>query len=262
MFQGGSPSNVAVNFKKLGKNSEVVACVGDDGIGKFLIEKIKASGISGAYIQINKEQPTSVVMVARSKATPDFIAYRAADVQLRQPADALIGNSSIIHTTAFALSKQPAKDVIMNTLEKAKQSGKTISVDWNFSPAIWSEDDGKFVFEKIMQFQPLLKLSADDMHRFLGNDLSIEAAKTFLDKYSAEVICFTIGKNGVWYKSSDNIWKHKIAAPVKEIKDTTGAGDAFWAGLISAYIDQCPIDQCVENSLTIAAQKLQNKESL
>jgi sugar/nucleoside kinase (ribokinase family) len=73
----------------------------------------------------------------------------------------------------------------------------------------------------------------DDMSRFTGKTLSIEEAKNYLYPFQANVICLTCGAAGVWYTQKDSPWQHQNAQPVK-IVDSTGAGDAFWAGFLTS----------------------------
>ena len=261
-FQGGSPSNVAANVKWLGKNADVVSCVGDDGIGRFLIAEIKRIGISGQYIQINKVQPTSIVLVTKSRGTPDFIAYRTADAHLSEVEESLIDSAAILHTTAFALSQEPSRGVILRAFEKGKESEKQLSVDWNFAPSIWGADNGKEVFKQLADLEVFLKISIDDMERFTRKGVSIEACKDFLEAYQFSFICLTCGKVGVWYKELTGQWKFKPSVPVEEVMDTTGAGDAFWAGFIVAYTDKKSFDDCIQNGLTVAAKKIQKQGPL
>jgi fructokinase len=147
--------------------------------------------------------------------------------------------------------------VILNSFEQAVAQGKNISVDWNFAPSIWGKDDGKASFELLCSLNPLLKLSEDDWERFMGTKTSIETAKAQLDACPAAVICLTCGKDGVWYKSADHpAWQHQPALPA-EVKDSTGAGDAFWAGFLHAYTRGYCTNDCVQEGLKIAALKVE-----
>lgn len=257
IFQGGSPSNVAANLQYLGKNSQLVACVGNDGIGNFLLEEIKKIGLSTKHIQISANEPTTIVLVARSRSTPDFIAYRGADACLHKVDDQIIQSAQILHTTAFALSLQPSRNTIMATLTKAADMDKTISVDWNFAPSIWGSDDGMAVFNKLMKLHPYLKVSLDDMERFLNVKGTADLYKEKLDKYSTAFVCITCGKDGVWFKEGNSSWHFEKALPVEHVLDTTGAGDAFWAGFMSALLDHNDIKECINNALKIAFYKVQ-----
>lgn len=257
LFQGGSPANFCANLKWLGKDVELVACVGNDSIGNLLTQSLNKIGLTGSYISKNNYLPSSLVLVGKSQASPDFIAYRMADTQIPEIASTLIANSTIIHTSAFALSLEPARTNILNAMRVASKAGKLVSVDWNFAPQIWQKDLGISVFEEICSMNLLLKLSLDDFMRFTKNyQATANDAMMFLDSLTTKATCLTCGADGVWFKSAGTTW-HKIEAQKIEVKDTTGAGDAFWAGFIAAYLSNTSLNDCVENGIRIASQKIQ-----
>jgi fructokinase len=104
--------------------------------------------------------------------------------------------------------------------------------------------------------KPLLKFSMDDTERFLEKNVTLNEAKAFLENVPAKAICLTCGKNGVWYKTAEQDWAHQAASLVK-IKDATGAGDSFWAGFVSAFLQGLDLHTCVSEGMAVAARKLQ-----
>jgi len=260
--QGGSSANLCANLKWLGVDAELVATVGDDNLGSFLINELKMVGLSDTYIHRSANRQTSVILVAKNEHTPDFIPYRSADLAVKRVENAAINSSGIIHTTAFALSKEPARTNILSAFMKAHELGKFLSVDWNFAPSIWQEDDGKDVFKKLMKMNPLLKISVDDLERFTGERLTIEEAVKWLDNLNAQIICLTCGKDGVWFKTKNQAWQHKPALPVNSVIGVTGAGDAFWSGFLSAFVHEKSIDECISQALEVARLKIEKSYPL
>lgn len=256
MHPGGSPANVCANLNWLGFKTAMVSCVGDDSIGDLLLESFSKMDLDINHITRSKTLPTSIVLVGKSKATPDFIAYRMADTQIAPVDDSLIQNSTILHTSAFALSREPARSSILQAFDSANKMGKLISVDWNYAPGIWQEE-GIDVFMRLCSYKPLMKLSLDDVERFLKRPVNAEQAMEFLSVYDATLMCLTCGKDGVWYKQQDGSWCFKPAMPVREVKDVTGAGDAFWSGFLQAYLRKHIIEECIDSALTLAAKKIQ-----
>lgn len=257
MYQGGSPANVCANLKWMGSHPVMVSCIGDDSIGDMIVDSIKRIGLSDDNISRSSTYPTTIVLVGRSKGTPDFVPYRMADTQIGPISQLLIEQSSILHSCAFALSRNPAQQNILNAFDQAAAMGKKISVDWNFAPSIWL-DDGRAIFRKICENRPLLKMSLDDVERFLGKQVSIVEAKGFLSALTTTVTCLTCGKDGVWFTDDgERGWKFMPAVPVAEVRDTTGAGDAFWSGFLHGYLQQHSLDECVREGLTVASQKIQ-----
>lgn len=257
IYQGGSPANVCANLKWLGDHAVMVSCIGNDSIGDMIVDSIKKIGLSDSFISRSKIYPTTIVMVGRSQGTPDFIAYRMADTQIGPIDRSLIEQSSILHSCAFALSRNPTQQNILDAFDLAVSKGKKISIDWNFAPSLW-QDDGRLIFTRICKNRPLLKVSMDDVERFLGKPLSAEDARDYLSTLTTTVICLTCGKDGVWFSDeSDTSWKHMPAIAVPEVRDTTGAGDAFWSGFLHAYIQSLSTADCIQEGLAIASRKIQ-----
>lgn len=255
IFQGGSPSNVCANVHWLGYPATLVSCVGSDGVGKMLVDEIRKTGLDDSAIHVSDEYPTSIVLVGRSRGTPDFTAYRMADAQIPPVNPQLVESAAIVHSCAFALSREPARSSILKAFEHAFNLGKVISADWNFAPSIWGHDDGRKVFDRLCSFRPLLKFSMDDIERFTGIT-DAEAAKAFLDPFACLLTCLTMGKDGVWFKSSGG-WEYQPSAPVERVVDTTGAGDAFWSGVLTAWNNRKSPADCVQEGLRVAAMKVQ-----
>ncbi|MBO9674710.1 MAG: hypothetical protein J7577_14780 [Sphingobacteriaceae bacterium] len=260
--QGGSPANLSANLKWLGNPAEMVACIGEDGLGDYLVKELKIAGLNTKYLQRLPDRQTSIVLVGKNTDTPDFMAYRDADMQIGPIDEELIKSAVLLHTTAFALSKEPAKSHIIEAFAKAYRAGKYISVDWNYAPAIWGEDNGQGIFNKITDFSPLLKISTDDMERFFGKNMSIAESLDVLGKLTARVICLTCGKEGVWYKTENTPWKHKPALPTTTVISVTGAGDAFWAGFLSHFVQKESIESCINHALCIAQKKIERADAL
>ncbi|MFY8021568.1 MAG: carbohydrate kinase family protein [Bacteroidia bacterium] len=258
IYQGGSPANLCANLKWLGRNAELVACIGDDSVGKMLTQNLAKVGIGSDKIEICDQYPSSLVLVGKSKNSPDFIAYRMADSQIPKIDTNWLKESRIVHTSAFALSKEPARTNILNALKSASALGKQVSCDWNFAQKIWQNDSGIHVFEELCGLNPLLKLSLDDIQRFLNvEDANVETAKEFLSLFKTQITCLTCGSEGVWYSEKNGEWFHLDANLVKEVKDTTGAGDAFWAGFLNAKLEGLNAELCVKEGLQLASKKVQ-----
>lgn len=255
--QGGSAANVCANLKWMGVDATLIASVGADGLGTYLIDELAAVGLSTQHISCLPKHQTSVIVVGKNNATPDFIAYRSADKFIQPLEDTLISDCAILHTTGFALSKQPARSQILKAIKKMHKANGLLSVDWNFASPIWEDDDGMEVFELINTKRTLLKISMDDLHRFTGKQLSTAEAISWLNRLQMKVICLTCGKQGVWFKTDDSSWTHKPALNAKAATGVTGAGDAFWAGFLAQILQRDSIESSIDHALLIAKQKVE-----
>ncbi len=256
---GGSCGNFAAFCKKQGAPLKLIATVGKDGFGKIILDSLVNDGVNTENILEHKYLETSIIIVGKSHATPDFIPYRQADFNIAEIPENLINECEIIHTTAFAVSRQPAQINILNALIYANSMGKTISLDWNYALKIWGNDNNaQEIFAKIIDMKPLLKVSLDDVDRFWGADNNMENAKKILEKFDITATCLTCGDQGVWYRIKNNEWQYKPVLPT-DVIDVTGAGDAFWSGFVSSYIKKENINNCIDNALYFAKQRLEQK---
>jgi fructokinase len=260
-FLGGSPTNVAVNAARLGLKSKLIASCGDDGLGEYILKKLNDSKVDTTLIAQIDSVPTSVIFVSKSTDTPDFVAYRQADCQIQehQLPDEIIAQAKIFHTTCFALSKNPARQTILNRALKAKELGLKLSIDINFSERIWPNREEAFqVLKEYLANDPLVKLSEDDCFRLFAETKSEDFIFQFFHSLGAKTICLTKGKNGVVVSDSSQGIFVQNAMPINEIKDTTGAGDAFWTGFLYAQLQGKSLMQSMEMAQKLAAIKLQS----
>jgi fructokinase len=260
-FLGGSPTNVAVNASRLGLNVVLVASCGQDGLGDYVIRKLKANQVNTDCIGKSETLPTSVIFVSKSTETPDFIPFRQADCEIfeKQLPDAVISSAKIFHTTCFALSKNPARQTILNCAHKAKILGLQLSIDVNFSERIWPDrKEARSVLQQFLANDPLVKLSEDDCYRLFDDVKSEEYIFDYFHGLGATTICLTKGKNGVVVSDRHQGLFFQKAIPIKEVLDTTGAGDAFWTGFLYAQLHQKSIEETMTEAQKLASIKLQN----
>ncbi len=260
-FLGGSPTNVAIYSSKIGLKTALVASCGKDGLGHFMLKKLNESHVNTAHVKEHEHYPSSVIFVTKSSDTPEFIPYREADYHIHetQIPDDLLEKAKIYHTTCFALSKNPARETILNKAKRASQMGLQTSIDLNYSEKIWPDRAEAFeTIRKYLATKPLVKLSDDDCFRLFNETKSDDFIINYFSQLGAKSICLTKGKNGVvlWDSSIGTV--HKNAPLVENIKDTTGAGDAFWTGFLYGKLQQKEPLECIKTAQKLASIKLQH----
>ena len=260
-YLGGSPTNVAMNSARLGLNATMVATVGNDGFGEYIFERLKGVDVATVNIKKLENKPTSVIFVSRSQGTPDFIPFREADYEIteNQISKETLLETKIFHTTCFALSKKPAQSTILKKAEEAYNLGCKLSIDLNYAKKLWnSKEEALKVIKTYCSFNPLIKISEDDMLRLFDKELPHEEIFEFFHNLGVDTVCLTLGENGVKLSQSEKEIIELPAIKVEKVLDTTGAGDAFWSGFLFAYIKEKTIEECLQIALKLAALKLQN----
>ncbi len=261
-YPGGSPANLAANMARTGNRTALIACVGDDGMGAFLRQSLAESGVISDYMVTVADKPTTLILIGKTAGTPDFIAYRMADRMIlpEHIPDDLLERSSLYHTTCFALSRHPAQESILDGARRAKRFGCQLSIDVNYSPKIWSNRQAaQLVIANYCSPGALVKLSRDDIARLFDDpEISDENVISVFHEWGAELVCLTRGEQGSLVSWDHGKQRHEQPARPVKVVDATGAGDAFWAGFLTAYLDGNTPPTCALAGANLAAIKLQH----
>jgi len=254
-FFGGSPGNIALNVKKLGKKSAVASAVGKDGLGEYLIKSLVKDGVDTSNIQI-VDYSTSLVMVTKSKSTPTPIFYRGADYNLTYTSklEESLLNSKIIHFSCWPISMKPTRHTIEKILEIASKNKRLVGFDPNYHPLIWKNGENGIEYVKsIISKVDIVKPSDDDAERLFGKDKPENQVEKFL-KLGAKLVILTLGSNGAIV--SNGIETLCIDSLATKVVDTTGAGDAFWSGFYTAILKGYTVRQALSFGFAVSAYKL------
>jgi sugar/nucleoside kinase (ribokinase family) len=254
-FFGGSPSNIAMNVKKLGIQSLVASAVGEDGLGEFLIQHLDNADIDTSCVQV-VGYSTSIVVVSKSQSTPIPIFYRGADYHLAYTArlEECLLNSKIVHFSCWPISMDPVRHTIEKVLEEARKNDILICFDPNYHPMIWQKgEEGVEYVKSIIGKVDIVKPSEDDAERLFGRDTHENQIEKFLN-LGAKLVIMTLGKDGVIVSNGKETMQFDTLAT--EVVDTTGAGDAFWSGFYTAIIKSYTIKQAISLGLAVSAYKL------
>src|SRR5712692_501844 len=258
MFPGGQATNVALNVSRLGGASAIVACVGDDSLGIFLHHHLADAGVETAYLKKTPDKPTTLVVVTRHRATPEFVIYRGADAQLL-PDDmplSLLQTTSLVHTSAFALSREPSCSTVLDFVAQAHAAGCLISFDPNYHARLRQMDASPLlIFEKIYPSVFLTKPSLDDCIRIFGEGQSPESYAAHFLSWGAKEVVLTMGPAGVLHVNAEGASYYSMHQV--EVVDVTGAGDSFWSGLLLATLDGYTMPDAIRVAQAVAEIKLQ-----
>ena len=234
---GGAPFNVACALKKFGANVKFVGSVGDDLIGQFLIKYAKDFGMDTTYINQNAERNTTLAFVELNEdGERSFCFYRknTADYCMPEVSDELLMLADIICIGSLMLADANCVEYALDIIDRAHRLGKTVAFDVNYRTDIYRDKDSAVkTYKKVLAVADIVKFSEDEVETF---------TEDYVNGLNDKLVLITLGKDG-------SEWRYKgkrgrmPSISVKSV-DTTGAGDAFFAGALSI------LDKNVGNPIT------------
>ncbi|OIK14714.1 carbohydrate kinase [Bacillus sp. MUM 13] len=238
---GGAPANVAAAAAKWGGRSSMITKLGEDAFGDFLLETLKEAGVETEYIKRTHEANTGLAFVSlREDGERDFSFYRKPSADLLLNKDEISGivynKGDILHFCSVDLVESPMKQAHLHAIQQAKTAGSLISFDPNVRLPLW--DDPEECRSAILDFIPLahiVKISDEELE-FITGLSDVEQGIASLFKGDVQAVVFTKGGSGADLYLKNN--KFTSAGFAVDVMDTTGAGDAFIAGLLYKLLEQ------------------------
>lgn len=231
---GGAPANVAVGIARLGGKSAFIGRVGDDPFGRFMAKTLADERVDVKHMRLDPAHRTSTVVVDlddHGERSFTFMVRPSADLFL-EPGDLpTFTAGEWLHVCSIALSAEPSRSATFQAMDTIRKAGGYVSFDPNIRPDLWPDENAlRRCLEQALQSADVVKLSVEEL-AFLTGDADVQAGlNTLMQRCPARLVLVTQGKEGViaWHEGTV---KHYPATPVKCV-DTTGAGDAFVAGLL------------------------------
>ena len=234
-YAGGAPFNVACGIAKLGGASGFYGCVGKDLIGEFLVDFAMKQPLSYCNIIRSKERNTTLAFVElNNEGDRKFCFYRkhTADYHLREKdIEEIVEKADIVHLGSLPMSESNGRKFYDKLISYAREKGKKISFDVNYRDDIFPDEEvAKEIYLKYIAAADIVKLSQEELLLFTA-ETDILSGMEKLAQDSDKVVFVTLGSGGSAYFYKGH-FERTSALPV-QVKDTTGAGDAFFAGVLS-----------------------------
>ncbi|WP_196063968.1 MULTISPECIES: aminoimidazole riboside kinase [unclassified Enterobacter] len=231
---GGAPANVAVGVARLGGRSAFIGRVGDDPFGHFMQKTLADEQVNTEWLRLDPQHRTSTVVVDL-----DNDGERSFTFMVRPSADLFLDSADLppfragewLHVCSIALSAEPSRSATFQAMSAIRLAGGFVSFDPNIRADLWHDEVVlRQCLERALACADVVKISVEELAFLTGNAQVHEGLAALMRTCPARLVLVTQGKEGVtaWQKGA---LTHYPASPVECI-DTTGAGDAFVAGLL------------------------------
>ncbi|WP_380675646.1 carbohydrate kinase family protein [Salinigranum sp. GCM10025319] len=263
---GGAPANVAVGLAHLDVAPDFWTRVGDDAFGDYLLGVLDDAGLDDTYLDVDDEAKTGLAFVSLGEAAErefSFHRHESADTRLEPGRidDDALAETEWVHVGGVTLADEPARTATLDLVDRARDAGATVSFDPNARPELWAGTDFSFAetLGEILERVDVLKATPDDLAE-AGIDTGApeETAEALLDRGPHTVFLTLGGEGSVAAATADAPWTESATTAVHDgytvdPVDTTGAGDAFTAGVVAALVDGADLDEALGFANAVAA---------
>jgi ribokinase len=225
--QGGSGANVAAWLAAEGAQVTFVGRAGADPLGDAAVAALRDAGVA-VEVQRDEARPTGTCIVlvhpgGERTMVPDPGANDGLSLDGLPPGEHL-------HVTGYGLLRDGSRAAVLAALSVARERGMTVSADPSSAAPLAAVGAARFL--EWTAGAGLLLPNADEARVLTGEDDPERAARA-LARSGREVVV-TLGAGGaLWTDGSEVV---RARADPAAVVATTGAGDAFAAGLLATRV--------------------------
>ncbi|SDY14302.1 Sugar or nucleoside kinase, ribokinase family [Modestobacter sp. DSM 44400] len=227
---GGAGANVAAHLAALGTTVLLAGCIGDDAAGTALAGELAAAGVRLALRTVPGGATGTIVSLVEPDGQRSMLADRGANLALR-PADVPPPTPNAhLHLSGYTLLDPGPRDAGLAALAAAVAAGCTVSLDPASTGPLTAYGVERWVSDTAAA--TLLMPNAEEARLLTGCADLGDAARTLAGVHPVVVV--SLGAEGALWAAGDEL-VHAPAHPATVV-DTTGAGDAFVAGVLGAWV--------------------------
>jgi sugar/nucleoside kinase (ribokinase family) len=231
---GGAGANSALAFAETGMTVRLMGCVGDDELGRWMRSELADAGLASELAVVAGEPSGLTVALESPGRDRTFLTYLGVNARWNPsmiPADSLASENLLLcdYFVAPALQGEAARGL----LDAARASGGRTFFDTAWDPgnfAVATREEVKGLLSSVDVFLP----NEAEACAIAGvDDDAAELAARELQSVSGGWVVVKLGGRGCVAAGPDGV-ELTVPAPAVQVADTTGAGDAFNAGLVHA----------------------------
>ena len=258
---GGAPANFAYHVSQFGLPSCAVSAIGDDTLGKEIVENFREKGLNFSLAEV--PYPTGTVQVEIDQAgIPQYdIKENVAwdNIPFTENLLELAKNTKALCFGSLAQRNVVSRTTINEFLDAMPKDDDTLVVfDVNLRQGFFTKD----ILTNSMNRCNILKINDEElvtvsrMFGYPGIDLQ-DKCWILLGKYNLKMLILTCGINGSYVFTPGNV--SFLPTPTVKVEDTVGAGDSFTAAFISGILKGLSVPEAhnlaVQTSAFVCTQK-------
>ncbi len=242
---GGSAANTAIALAKCGVKTYFCASVGDDEDGQIFLSNFQKSNVDTSLVQ-QKGKTGFTVAIIDSDGERTMLSYRDASASAMQVTSALAGRIkkvSMVLLSGYMLTEPMQAAFVIAVAKVVNESGGQVALDP--SPVIGKVS--KAVLSEVLALTDVL----------LPNESELKVIEKKVGEVDVPCVAVKMGSEGA--RLMYDIAEYTQPAVKVDIVDTTGAGDAFNAGLIASMLDGDAPQKWLKKGVMMAAAVVAQK---
>lgn len=235
---GSASAIFAAGMAKLGHRVTFFSHVGQDYFGDFCLRALKQLGVSTRHVTRKAEEKTGVTIALSGKRDRALVTYAGAVATFTADSidGTVISKHDHVHLTSYYL-QTGLRPAFAELFRQAKASGLTTSFDPNSDP----RDKWDRNIEAVLEYTDVLFVNEREAMKLTRSNTLNDALKALGARVNVAVV--KCGARGATAIQNEKFFKDP-GFRIRAI-DTTGAGDSFDAGFMSAYLRKAPLGECL-----------------
>ena len=268
-YLGGSSANIAFGCARLGLKSAMLSRVGNDHMGRFLIETLEREGCDTSHVRVDHERLTALVLLGiEDRDTFPLVFYRdnCADMAIDENDfdEAFIASSKALLITGTHFSTDQVNRASRRALEYARRNDVRTVLDIDYRPVLWgltgkADGETRFIANEsvsahLQGILPLIDLviGTEEEFRIAGGKDNLIDCLSAVRAVTRATLVVKRGPMGCSIIEGD-VPASIDDAPVHrgvqvEVLNVLGAGDAFASGFLAGWLRDEPLEACARTA--------------
>jgi 5-dehydro-2-deoxygluconokinase len=254
---GGCPTNIAIGAARLGLRSAVITGVGDEQMGRFILEQLRREGVETSGVKTDATRLTALVLLSvENDTTFPLIFYRenCADMALGEADidEAFIASAQAVLVTGTHFSKPSTDAAQRKAMRIARAAGRKVVIDIDYRPNLWglaghAAGEERYIksdrvsqhLQTVLPECDLIVGTEEEMRIASGGDDALSALRRVRALTDATLVLkrgpmgCVVFPGEVPARLEDGIVGQGF--PI-EVHNVLGAGDAFMAGFLRGWL--------------------------
>lgn len=257
-FVAGAEANVAAGLAHLGQAVEWFGRVGDDPFGERIRAALRERGVDESGVIIDPTRPTGLYFKDRRGSASTMHYYRAgsaASALSVHDLDGLaLGDRQLVHVSGITPALSPACDAFVE--EVLRRIGRrSVSFDVNYRAKLWPVEAAAPRILALARQARIVLTGRDEAEELWGAATPEAIRRLFPDAETLVIKDSDVGATE--FRGAAAVF---VPAPVVEVVEPIGAGDAFAAGYLSGFLAGDTGETCIKLGHVMAAHALRNTD--